>query len=590
MHSQLKFFLVFLLFTALFTVLFFSMLDQSVDALYLNGNVYTVDAKNSRVEAFAIKEGKIVATGSTTAMRGRFTAGNIVDLEGKTVVPGFIDSHAHFLSLGFARLTLDLSGVASTAEIAERVRRQALRSQPGQWIRGRGWDQNLWPTKSFPTHRILDGVAPEHPVYLERVDGHAIWVNARAMEIAGVTRETKDPEGGRIVRDERGHPTGIFIDEAIQFVARHLPPPTESEVDEALRIASQECLSYGITTVHDMGVGLSELSHYIRAIDAGRFPLRVYAAIDGPGETWEHYLQRGPLIQYGDRLTVRAIKVYLDGALGSRGAALIEPYSDDPTNRGLTLISEEELQRIVEQALDHKFQVCTHAIGDRANNIVLNVYERATRKKNVRDHRLRVEHAQVLFPGDIPRFRQIGVLPSMQPTHCTSDMYWAEARLGPTRVRGAYAWASLLFTGTIIPSGSDFPVENPNPLWGIYAAITRQDHRGLPRTAEDVRKYFQVSKEGIVDPTAFEGGWYVGERMTREQALRSFTIWGAYAAFQEHLVGSLEAGKWADFVILSHDIMNVAPPELLTTRVERTYIAGVEVYRNLLSLSERFQH
>ncbi len=589
MHSQLKFFLAFLLFTTFFTVLFFSMLDQNVDALYLNGNVYTVDAKNSRVEAFAVKEGKVVATGSTAVLKGRFTAAKVIDLEGKTVVPGFIDSHAHLLSLGFARLTLDLSGVASTAEIAERVRRQVLRSQTGQWIRGRGWDQNLWPTKSFPTHRVLDAVAPEHPVYLERVDGHAIWVNARAMEIAGVTPETKDPRGGRIVRDERGHPTGVFIDDAIQLIARYLPPPSEHELDEALQTAIQECLSYGITTVHDMGVGLSELSHYIRAIDARRFPLRVYAAVDGPGDAWEYYLQRGPLIDYGNRLTVRAIKIYMDGALGSRGAALIEPYSDDTTNRGLTLTSEEELQKIVEQALDHTFQVCTHAIGDRANNIVLNVYERATRKKNARDHRLRVEHAQVLFPGDIPRFRQIGVLPSMQPTHCTSDMYWAEARLGPSRVRGAYAWASLLFTGTIIPGGSDFPVENPNPLWGIYAAVTRQDHHGLPRTAEDVRKYFQVSKEGILDPTAFNGGWYVAERMTREQALRSFTRWGAYAAFQENVVGSLEGGKWADFVVLSHDIMNVTPQELLTTRVERTYIGGEEVYRHSMPLSGHVQ-
>jgi hypothetical protein len=275
---------------------------------------------------------------------------------------------------------------------------------------------------------------------------------------------------------------------------------------------------------------------------------------------------------------VRATKLYIDGALGSRGAALFEPYADDPNNRGLTVMSEADLRMIVEEALASGFQVCTHAIGDRGNNIVLNVYEAALQAHRAKDPRLRIEHAQVLAPDDIPRFNRLGVIPSMQPTHCTSDMYWAEARLGPTRVRGAYAWRSLLNTGVIIPGGSDFPVESPNPLFGFYAAITRQDKHGRPRNAEDVRAFFQLSAAGITDTAAFGGGWYVAQKMTREEALRAFTSWAAFAGFQEDLLGSLQPGKLADFVVLSKDIMTVPPVEILSTTVERTILGGKEVY------------
>jgi predicted amidohydrolase YtcJ len=314
-------------------------------------------------------------------------------------------------------------------------------------------------------------------------------------------------------------------------------------------------------------------------IDADKFPLRVYAAIDGPGELWNKMKSEGKLIGYGNKkLTVGAFKLYVDGALGSRGAALIEPYTDDPSSRGLTIYAEEKLQQLVNESLDHGFQVCTHAIGDRANHIILNVYESALKKHQLPDARLRVEHAQVLSAEDIPRFKQLDVLPSMQPTHCTSDMYWAESRLGPKRIRGAYAWRSLIHTGVIIPCGSDFPVESPNPFFGIYAACTRQDNNGVPKNYDDILKYFQHPTNEYSDTSAFVGGWYASEKMTREEAVRGFTTWAAYAAFEEYLKGSLERGKFADFIVISKDIFRCPAGEIPTIQVETTVLGGSVVF------------
>lgn len=561
------------------TVLLLTMPGQSVDRLYVNATIYTMDDSGTVADAIAVSGGSIVGVGTMDELQERFSPKEVVDLEGKTVLPGFIDAHAHLLSLGFARMTLDLVGSPSESHIASLVQEHVASSAPGGWIRGRGWDQNLWTSKRFPTHRVLDPVSQDHPVFLERIDGHAGWANARAMEEAGITDKTKDPQGGKIVRDAQGNPTGVFIDAAMDLVTRVIPPPTEEEMERALRIAIGECLQYGITTVHDMGTSRAEIELYKRTIDRGEFPFRVYAAINGPGETWQHFLENGPIVNYGNgRLAVRAIKMYIDGALGSRGAALMEPYSDDPANRGLTLTSGEDLRVVVEQALSKGFQVCTHAIGDRGNTIVLDVYEAAIKERNTSDARLRVEHAQVLFPGDFSRFRALGVIPGMQPTHCTSDMFWAEARLGPARVRGAYAWQSILSTGSIIAGGSDFPVEDPNPLWGIYAAVTRQDHRGIPANAGDVEKHVQRSNDRIDDPTVFDGGWYQSEKMTREQAVRAFTAWAAFSGFQDQSIGSLEEGKMADFIVLSRDVFKVEPMDLLTTVVEQTFLGGEQVY------------
>jgi predicted amidohydrolase YtcJ len=587
MRSQLSLFLTLVALTILATFLYFQLVPQPVDVLYVGARVYTVDKANTVVDGIATRGDRIVAVGSAADMVKELKPKRVVDLAGKTVVPGLIDAHVHLLSLGVARLTLDLVGTKSEDRVADLVRERVGASEPGQWIRGRGWDQNEWRSRQFPSHEILDRVAPNNPVYLMRVDGHAAWVNKKALEIAGITSKTPDPDGGRFLRDARGNPTGVLIDNAMEVVGKFLPPPSDKEMEEAIGRAVQECLSYGLTCVHDMGVEEEGIETYKRLIDAGNFPFRVYAALSAPGETWEKYVEpdssgsrQGPLIGYGgSRLWVRAIKLYIDGALGSRGAALIEPYSDEPDNRGLTVMSEGDLRKAVDEALANGFQVCTHAIGDRGNNIVLNIYEAALQAHAAKDPRLRIEHAQVLAPNDIPRFHELGVIPSMQPTHCTSDMYWAEARLGPTRVRGAYAWRSLLNTGVIIPGGSDFPVESPNPLFGIYAAITRQDHQGKPRNADDVRAFFQLSAEGITDTSAFDGGWYASQKMTSEEALRAFTAWAAYAGFQEDLLGSLERGKLADFVVLSKDIMTVPPLEILNTTVERTILGGSEVYR-----------
>jgi predicted amidohydrolase YtcJ len=307
------------------------------------------------------------------------------------------------------------------------------------------------------------------------------------MEIAGINKQTIDPPGGKIFRDVHGEPTGVFIDGAMELIYKFVPEPSDLEMHEAIRVAAKECASFGLTSVHEMGVDLRQVELYKKMIKEENFPLRVYAAIDGPGELWDRMKKEGKVIGYGkNKLTVRAMKLYVDGALGSRGAALIDPYSDDLSNRGLTVISEENLQKIVEESLENGFQVCTHVIGDRANHIVLNVYAFALNKSKLLDRRLRIEHAQVLAPEDIPRFKLLGIIPSMQPVHCTSDMYWAEARLGPRRIRGVYAWRSLLNTGVLIPGGSDFPIENPNPFLGIYAACTRQDINGIPKNSDDV--------------------------------------------------------------------------------------------------------
>lgn len=558
--------LAILLAAALIAVVLFMIrsVPQEATLLLVNGVVYTLNEERPLAEAVAIRGDRIVAVGSTAELQSAFKAKEVVDLHGKAVYPGFTDAHAHLENLGAALLHLRLTDASSPEDVAARVA-DAVRDVPaGGWLRGRGWDQNRWPSHAFPNRSTLDPVSGNVPVYLTRVDGHAVWVNSVVLRIAGISAATPDPEGGRIVRDARGEPTGVFVDNAIDLLRTQLPAPTEAERTRAVERAVQECVKVGLTEVHDMGVDLEGIGIYRKLIAQGRFPFRVYAAIDGAGETWEHFKTAGPERGNG-RLTIRAIKLFADGALGSRGAALIEPYADDPGNRGLTLLSAQEMQKVAVDALRLGFQVCTHAIGDRANHIVLDVYQDvlATMPDKGPLARFRVEHAQVLEEADIPRFHALGVIPSMQPTHCTSDMPWAEERLGPVRVRGAYAWRSLLDHGSIIPGGSDFPVEAPNPLWGLYAAITRQDQTGWP-----------------------EGGWHSEQCMTREEALNAFTLWAAYAAFEENARGSIEVGKLADIVVLSEDIMKVAPREIIGTSVRMTIVGGEIVYANDLLAGE----
>ena len=558
MNRKRRALLIFLiiLIPALFIVL--QRRTQEVSMLLVNGVIYTVNDAQPEAEAIAVKDGIIVGVGSTEEIRQSFTSLTVIDLQSRPVYPGFIDSHAHMEGLGALVTNLDLGNSKSVEDIQRLVAERAKILPPGSWLRGRGWDQNKWPKKEFPEHHMLDVVAKDIPVYLRRVDGHAVWVNGVVLAAAGVTQATRSPEGGKIIRDRNGIPTGVFIDNAIDLVESVVPPPSELERTEAMTRAVQGCLKVGLTEVHDMGVDLSGIGIYKKLIGEGKFPFRVYVAIDGIGETWSHYMSTGPeTVGHDGRLIVRALKLYADGALGSRGAALIEPYSDDPLNRGLTLTSAEQIRVAASEALEGGFQVCTHAIGDRANNIVLNVYGEALKSNEIkaRDARFRVEHAQVIDRSDLPRFHSLGVLPMMQPTHCTSDMYWAESRLGPERSKGAYAWRWLLEHGSIVPAGSDFPVESPNPLWGFYAAITRQDHAGWP-----------------------EGGWHPEQKMTREEALKSFTLWSAFAGFQEKSKGSIEVGKVADLTILSHDIMKIEPRKMLDTSVEMTIVAGQVAY------------
>jgi predicted amidohydrolase YtcJ len=531
---------------------------EQVDLILANGNIYTLNDAMPQAKAIAICGDRIVAVGWNEEIKTRFNAKRVIDLRGNAAYPGFTDAHAHLESLGGSLVNLNLEGTTSVEQIRQLVAERAASLPAGAWLRGRSWDQNDWEVKAFPTHTMLDDVAGDHPVFLRRIDGHAGWANQRALDAAKISKSTNDPQGGKILRDADGKPTGVLIDNAMDLIDSVMPAPTTEERTAYVEKAVQECLRFGLTEVHDMGVDAELIGIYKKLIAERRFPFRVYAAIDGINKTWRAYKQRMPEIgKYDNRLTVRALKLYADGALGSRGAALLEPYSDERNNTGLLLTPTDSLVQAASDALERGYQVCTHAIGDRANRAVLDIYERVFKanETSARDARFRIEHAQVVSMSDIPRFAKLGVLPSMQQTHCTSDMYWAEQRLGAGRVGGAYAWRHLMNAGSIIPGGSDFPVESANPLLGFYAAITRQDAKGFP-----------------------DGGWYPDQRMTRDEALKSFTKWAAFAAFEEDLRGSLEVGKLADIVILSNDIMHCEPKEILATTVLYTIVGGEIVY------------
>lgn len=552
---------------------------QTVDLIVTNATIYTVDEHNSVQQAIAIRGSKIIAVGTNEDIQKHYSAQKIIDAEGKTMIPGFIDSHGHLSGLGIFLAELDLVGTTSSEEIVKRVAEKVKNVSPGEWIRGNGWDQNDWDNTGrnipFPTAAVLDKVAPNNPVILSRIDGHAIWVNSKAMQLAGILNDSKkEIEGGKIIRDRAGMPQGIFVDNAIEIISSIVPAYTNAELKEMYQKAFKECVQFGLTSVHDMGISESEYALLDSFARNNQLPLRIYAAVGGNNSLWKKVKSGGPVS--GKFLSLRAIKLYSDGALGSRGAALSEPYSDEPGNRGLEVTSEKELQALTEDAVQHGFQVCVHAIGDRGNKNVLDAYEAVEKKypEKTKQLRLRIEHAQVLDGNDVYRFKQLHIIPSMQPTHCTSDMYWAQARLGPERVQGAYAWRWLLKEGNIIASGSDFPVESPNPLFGFYAAITRQDKDGIPRNATDVAAHFQLSADGIKDSANFEDGWYPQQKMTREEALKSFTLWGAYAEFAEKDKGSLESGKLADFVLLTNDIMKIEPKQILSTKVAMTVVDG----------------
>ncbi|MCB2203951.1 amidohydrolase [bacterium] len=548
------------------------------DTLFHNAEVHTMDDQLSTTGAFVVRDGRIAATGSYEELSGKWHPRREVDLAGAQVFPGFIDAHAHLYGLGEEEVTVQLLGTGSVAEIQSLLRDQLRNYTEGDWIRGRGWDQNDWEKQEFPSMRDLDAVTTAHPVFLSRVDGHAGWVNSAALERCNITRDTPDPEGGRILRDVNGNPTGILLDNAMELVRSHIPPPDMEQRRSAYAAAIRRCLATGMTGMHDMGLDGEDIEALRGLIEDDAFPFHMVGYVDGRGDTWESNLKRGRQSIGAQQLTIAGLKLYADGALGSRGAWLLEPYRDDAGNRGIPIIDRDTIAYESTRAIRAGMQVCVHAIGDAAVRTVLDAYAMALEEAGEARYPLRVEHAQVISPADIPRFAALGVLPSMQPTHCTSDMYWAEARLGAARIAGAYAWQSLIRSGTIVPGGSDFPVERPDPLAGMYAAAFRMDAEGRPSTPQDITAAFTTDGSDENSTQRWENGWYAAERMTREQAVRAFTTWAAEAAGLGDDLGSLEPGKWADFVVLSANILEIPRENFLSTRVLSTWVRGTEVY------------
>jgi len=528
------------------------------DLVVVNARIYTADATRPIAHGLAVRDGKVLFVGSargTEALAGPNT--ERWDLGGKTVIPGMVDAHVHLVGLGQSLRIVNLNGTRSYDQIVARVAERARSARPGEWIRGRGWDQNDWAVTAFPTHEALSRAVPNNPVVLGRVDGHALLVNAKALELAEITRTTPDPDGGRIVRDASGNATGVLVDRAMGLVNRVIPNDTPDDIRDATLAAIAEFNRWGLTGVHDAGVGEDVIAAYEELAKAGRYDLRNYVMVRADEATLDRLMQRGPRVaQHDGRLWMRAIKISADGALGSRGAALLEDYSDDPGNRGLLTADSAMMRRVAAKALRAGFQVNIHAIGDGANRRVLDIFEDALKEVPSADHRFRIEHAQILNYHDIPRFAQLDVIPSMQGSHQTSDMYWVPNRIGWNRSQGTYAWRSLLNTGVVIPNGSDTPVEHPNPLISFKAFVSRSDADGYP-----------------------EGGWFPAQKTTREEALLSMTLWPAYAAFMEDVSGSLTEGKYADFVVLDQDIMTVEEGRILDTRVEITVLGGRQVYR-----------
>ena len=516
--------------------------------LITGGRIYTLDARNTVADSLVVRDGRVVFAGRCADVN--LPAGErVLDLGGRAVVPGLVDGHAHLAILARSRLSLNVAAASSEDDAARIVGEAAGRARAEDWLSGRGWDETRWPGARRPTKASLDRVAPRNPVALVRVDGHATWANSAALAAAGITRATPNPGGGIVVKGDDGEPTGLLIDTAQELVRAVEPPPSEARLDRAVRDAIGECLRKGLTGLHEMGADLHALASYRRLVERGEFAMRNWVAVSGR-KAWAEQRERGPETIGDGRITIGGLKLWFDGALGSRGAALHAPYCDDPKNTGLVLVPPEEVERLTADARARGFSVCVHAIGDRANTLVLDAFERALARDPDPDHRLRVEHAQVLTAGDLPRFARLGVIPSMQPTHCISDMRWAESRLGPERVGGAYAWRSLLATGAIIAGGSDFPGEDANPFPGIHAAVTRR-----PLDGE-------------------HPGWSLEQRMTRDEAVRSFTTWNAYAARQERELGSLEPGKRADLVVLSDDVFACAEDRIKDVTPVLTMVDG----------------
>jgi predicted amidohydrolase YtcJ len=530
--------------------------------LLTNGNFYTAADSQPRAEAVVIVEGRITFVGKTAdALRRAPANAQRLDLQGVTVVPGLTDAHAHLAEIGERELTFNLEGTASLAELKNKLHERAAQGKPADWLFGRGWIESRWTPPAFPTRQDLDAAAPDRPVVLRRADGHASVANSLALKRAGIDRNTAAPAGGSILEDAAGEPTGMLIDNAQDMVLHLLPPPADAERAQALELGAHRSVRLGWTQLQIAGNSFLEVDQICRLYGQGRIKLRLYDAIYGPGPDVDRLLSEGPSLHgCGDKLPVRGIKLYIDGALGSRGAALLAPYSDSPASSGLLLNTEARLFPILTQALRRGIQVETHSIGDRGNHIMLDLYERAfaavpVQQRAVAEPRWRIEHAQILSPADIPRFARLGVIASMQPSHAIGDLYFAPSRLGPERLAGAYAWRSLLDSGAIVAAGTDAPVEKGDPLIEFYAAVARR------------------SLQGFAD-----ANWHLEQRVSRAQALKMLSLSPAFAAFQEKERGSIEPGKLADFTVLSSDIMTIPEAQILRAHVLMTIIGGEVVY------------
>lgn len=532
--------------------------DGPADLILGFGNVWTGDSRRPRAEAVASRDGRIVAVGSRAEVES--TAGPTtrrIDRPGAFATPGLIDSHVHLSELGAGREEIDLRGVASLDEVARRVK-EKIESLPGNgWITGQSWDQSLWPGGAFPTKATLDAVAPDRPVWLRRVDGHAGWANSEALRRAKISQTTKASSDGQILRDDEGEPTGVFIDGAMGLVAHAIPLATKAELSQRILEGQKIVVQAGLTGVHDAGVSPLEAEAYRDLDRMGKLKLRVYGMASLPDQGEVAFLKKAPVVPRKDaRFSLRAVKIFVDGAMGSRGGLLFESYSDDPGNKGLLLIEPKTLEAITVEALRNGWQVCTHAIGDRGNALVLDAYESALKSvPHAADPRLRIEHAQVVRKDDVARFKVLEVIASMQPSHSSDDMRWADARLGPGRVDGAYAWRWFLDAGVPLAFGSDFPVEIVNPFWGIYAAITRQDEKGEP-----------------------SGGWHPDQKMSLEETLKAFTAGSAFAAFAEDRLGILKEGMRTDLTVVDRDLFKSTPAEVLKAKVVMTIVDGEIVH------------
>jgi len=534
------------------------------DLVFKNANIYTASERQPSAEAVAVKADRIIFVGSNREAQ-KYVGKNtrVVDLKGQTMLPGLTDAHHHLSGVGFREMTLNLEGLTSLEAFLAKVKQRVDQKKPGEWVTGRGWIETFWTPQVFPTRWDLDRIAPNNPVFLDRADGHGAIANSAALKIAGIDKTTPSPFGGEISKDKSGEPNGMMLDAAQDLVQRHIPPTTAAEAEQALILGVQRDIKLGWTQVQDPGGTYADVDLDSRLYREGNIKLRIYKGLSAPGAEARRLFKDGPIIgAYDNRFTVRTLKLYADGSLGSRSAALLAPYSDKPDTSGFLTIKPDELQPLLREALRQGIQIQTHAIGDRGNRFILDQYEQSMKavlraEWKIKEPRWRVEHSQIVNPRDIPRFKALGVIPSMQPSHAIGDLHFAPKRLGIERLAGAYAWQSFIKSGSIVPGGSDAPVERGEPMIEFYAAVARKDMKG------------------------FSGeGWHPEEAVTREQALKMFTIWPAYAAFEEKLRGSIETGKLADFTILDADIMKIPEMEILKTRCVMTVIGGEIVYQS----------